>query len=59
MHIISTNELLNTMFIGVLNKLKDEIPRFISVKKGSHILFTKDDTGNFFADLHNDGRMNP
>ena len=58
-YIISTNELLNTTFIDVLNKLKYGIPSFIIIKKGSHILFAKDDAGNFFAAIDIGGLMNP
>ena len=59
MLVISTNDLLSTTFVSVLNKLKGEIPPLISVKKGSHAYFTKDHARCFCAgkDIH--GMMNP
>jgi len=38
--------------------MTDEIPPFISVKKGSYILFTKDDAERFCAGVDIYGMMN-
>ena len=59
MHVNSANDLLNTTFVSVLNKLKDELPLFISVKKGLYLLLNKGDAGCFCADIDIHGMMNP
>ena len=59
-NIISTSEILNATFCNIMNQIKDDLPPFVTVKRYSTMMFSKDDVGNFFLDVDiTAGMLNP
>ena len=59
-NIISTSEILNATFCNIMNQIKDDPPPFVTVKRYSTMMFSKDDVGNFFLDVDiTAGMLNP
>ena len=56
-NIISTSDLLNGTLCCVMTFLKDHLPPFITIKKDSTLMFSKDDAGNYFVDVDICGGM--
>ena len=47
-----TSEILNATFCTIINQIKDDLPPFVTVKKLSTMMVSKDDIGNFFLDVY-------
>ena len=59
-NIISTSEILNATFSNIMNQIKDDLPPFVTVKRYSTMMSSKDDVGTFFLDADiTAGMLNP